>query len=116
MTEQDRYIPGVPCWIDTTQPDPEAAVAFYGELFGWEFEDVMPPGSPGKYFIARLRGGDVAAVGSQWGGGPAGGGGRPAARRVEQLRLGGRRRRDRGQGPCRGRQRDHGARRRHGGR
>jgi predicted enzyme related to lactoylglutathione lyase len=24
----------------------------------------MPPGSPGKYFIARLRGGDVAAVGS----------------------------------------------------
>jgi predicted enzyme related to lactoylglutathione lyase len=70
MTEQDRYIPGVPCWIDTTQPDPEAAVAFYGELFGWEFEDVMPPGSPGKYFIARLRGGDVAAVGSQWEGGP----------------------------------------------
>jgi predicted enzyme related to lactoylglutathione lyase len=24
----------------------------------------MPPGSPGKYFIARIRGGDVAAVGS----------------------------------------------------
>ena len=24
----------------------------------------MPPGSEGKYFIARLRGGDVAAVGS----------------------------------------------------
>jgi len=33
-------------------------------LFGWEFEDVMPPESKGKYFIARLRGGDVAAVGS----------------------------------------------------
>jgi uncharacterized protein len=61
MGEQDRYIPGVPCWIDTTQPDPEAAVAFYGELFGWEFENVMPAGSPG-YHIARLRGGDVAAV------------------------------------------------------
>ena len=30
----------------------------------------MPPGSPGKYFIARLRGGDVAAVGSQPEGGP----------------------------------------------
>src|SRR3954449_8828223 len=70
MTEQDRYIPGVPCWIDTTQPDPEAAVAFYGELFGWQFEDVMPPGSPGKYFVARLRGGDVAAVSSQPEGGP----------------------------------------------
>jgi predicted enzyme related to lactoylglutathione lyase len=58
----DRYIPGVPCWIDTTQPDPEAAVAFYGGLFGWQFEDVMPPGSPAPYFVARLEGGDVAAV------------------------------------------------------
>jgi predicted enzyme related to lactoylglutathione lyase len=64
MPERDGYIPGVPCWVDTSQPDPEAAVAFYGDLFGWEFEDVMPPGSEGKYFIARIRGGDVAAVGS----------------------------------------------------
>ena len=64
MPERDGYIPGVPCWVDTSQPDPEAAVDFYSGLFGWEFEDVMPPGSEGKYFIARLRGGDVAAVGS----------------------------------------------------
>jgi uncharacterized protein len=64
MPERDGYIPGVPCWVDTSQPDPEAAVAFYRGLFGWEFEDVMPPGSPGRYFVARLRGGDVAAVGS----------------------------------------------------
>jgi uncharacterized protein len=64
MSEQDRYIPGVPCWIDTTQPDPDAAVAFYGGLFGWEFEDVMPPDSPVSYYIGRLRGGDVAAVAS----------------------------------------------------
>jgi uncharacterized protein len=65
MPERDGYIPGVPCWIDTSQPDPQAAVAFYGGLFGWEFEDVMPPDAPGQYFIARLRGGDVAAVSSQ---------------------------------------------------
>jgi uncharacterized protein len=64
MPERDGYIPGVPCWVDTSQPDPEAAVDFYSGLFGWDFEDVMPPGAPGKYFIARLRGGDVAAVGS----------------------------------------------------
>jgi hypothetical protein len=64
MPERDGYIPGVPCWIDTSQPDPEAAVDFYSGLFGWEFEDVMPPGSEAKYFIARLDGGDVAAVGS----------------------------------------------------
>jgi len=65
MPERDGYIPGVPCWVDTTQPDPEAAVDFYGRLFGWEFEDVMPKGSPAQYFIARIGGGDVAAVGSQ---------------------------------------------------
>jgi uncharacterized protein len=64
MPERDGYIPGVPCWIDTSQPDPEAAVDFYSGLFGWEFEDVMPPESEGKYFMARLRGGHVAAVGS----------------------------------------------------
>jgi len=64
MPERDGYIPGVPCWIDTSQPDPEAAVGFYSELFGWQFEDVMPPGAEGKYFTARIRGGDVAAVGS----------------------------------------------------
>jgi uncharacterized protein len=70
MLERDGYLPGVPCWVDTSQPDPEAAVAFYSGLFGWEFTDAMPPDAPGKYFIARLRGGDVAAVGSQPEGGP----------------------------------------------
>jgi uncharacterized protein len=70
MLERDGYLPGVPCWVDTSQPDPEAAVDFYGGLFGWDFEDVMPPGSPGKYFVARLRGGDVAAVASQPEGAP----------------------------------------------
>ena len=48
MPERDGYIPGVPCWVDTSQPDPEAALPFYRGLFGWEFEDVMPEGSPGS--------------------------------------------------------------------
>src|SRR5262249_38282769 len=64
MSERDGYIPGVPCWIDTSQPDPDAAVAFYGGLFGWDLEDTMPAGSESKYFIGRIRGGDVAAVSS----------------------------------------------------
>ena len=64
MPERDGYIPGVPSWVDTSHPDPEAAVEFYRGLFGWEFEDVMPTGSEAKYFVARLRGGDVAAIGS----------------------------------------------------
>jgi uncharacterized protein len=64
MPERDGYIPGVPCWVDTSQPDPKAALPFYSRLFGWEFEDVMPDGSEDRYFMGRIRGGDVAAVGS----------------------------------------------------
>src|SRR5690348_3247171 len=71
MPERDGYIPGVPCWVDTSQPDPQAAVDFYGALFGWELEDAMPPESPGRYFIARIRGGDLAAIASQEEGLPA---------------------------------------------
>ena len=71
MPERDRYIPGVPSWVDTSQADPEAVLPFYGGLFGWEFENVMPEGSAGQYFIGRIRGGDVAAVGSIPDGAPA---------------------------------------------
>jgi predicted enzyme related to lactoylglutathione lyase len=64
LPERDGYIPGVPCWVDTSQPDPDAAAEFYGSLFGWELEDMMPPDAEGKYFMARIRGLDVAAVSS----------------------------------------------------
>ena len=62
MAERDRYIPGVPCWVDTTQPDPDAAGEFYSGLFGWELEDLMPPGSGTKYLEARIGGKRVAAI------------------------------------------------------
>ncbi len=64
MPERDGYIPGVPCWIDTGHPDPEAVLPFYEGLFGWQFEDTMPGDTEGHYFVGRIRGGDVAAVGS----------------------------------------------------
>jgi uncharacterized protein len=64
IPERDGYIPGVPCAVDSSQPDAEAAVDFYGGLFGWEFEDVMPPDSEVRYFVARQRGLDVAAIAS----------------------------------------------------
>ena len=70
MLDRDGYPPGVPCWVDTAHADPEGAVAFYGGLFGWEFENRMPPDAPGSYFVARLHGRDVAAVGSQPEGAP----------------------------------------------
>jgi predicted enzyme related to lactoylglutathione lyase len=56
------YPHGVTSWVDTEQPDPEAACAFYGELFGWTFEDAMPPEAPGHYVIAKLGGRDAAAI------------------------------------------------------
>jgi predicted enzyme related to lactoylglutathione lyase len=64
MQTRDGYPAGVPCWIDTNQPDPEAAVAFYGGLFGWKLEDQMPPNVAGHYFAATLEGCAVAAIGS----------------------------------------------------
>jgi uncharacterized protein len=56
MSERNGYEPGVPCWVDTRQPDPRAAADFYGRLFGWETE------ASGDYTFCRLRGRDVAAV------------------------------------------------------
>ena len=82
MSEQDRYIPGVPCWIDTTQPDPAAAAAFYGDLFGWEMEDVMPADSPMRYFMGRLRRRRCGRRGFA-------AGGRPGAGGMEHVHLGG---------------------------
>jgi predicted enzyme related to lactoylglutathione lyase len=65
MSERDGYEPGVPCWIDTWQPDAAAAATFYTTLFGWEAEDTMPPGTPGSHYMCRLRGRDVAAIASR---------------------------------------------------
>ena len=47
-----RYPPGVPCWVETAQPDPERAAAFYAGLFGWDVDDG----------VARLGGDDVAGI------------------------------------------------------
>ena len=67
MSERETYQAGVPCWVDTAQPDPEAALRFYGDLFGWEFvgPGPMPGDPPGSYYVARLRGRDVAGISSQ---------------------------------------------------
>src|SRR6202790_2492973 len=61
MTKR-TYPQGVPCWVDTEQPDVEAATEFYGGIFGWTFEDAMPPGAAGRYVIAKLNGQDVGAI------------------------------------------------------
>jgi len=66
MSRPDGYAAGVPCWVETLQPDPGAAVDFYGSLLGWEFSapGAMPGGLPGEYFVAHLDGRAVAGVGA----------------------------------------------------
>ncbi|MGE5155405.1 MAG: VOC family protein [Bdellovibrio bacteriovorus] len=39
MAEMTSYLPGTFCWVDLAAPDPEAAKAFYGSVFGWTAED-----------------------------------------------------------------------------
>jgi predicted enzyme related to lactoylglutathione lyase len=70
MSDRDGFAPGVPCWVDTWQPDADAAMSFYTELFGWEAEDTMPEGVEGTHYMCRLRGRDVAAIASRPEGAP----------------------------------------------
>jgi predicted dithiol-disulfide oxidoreductase (DUF899 family) len=51
LPERDGYIAGVPCWVDTAQPGPEAAAEFNGGLFGSEFEHAMPAAAPGMNLV-----------------------------------------------------------------
>ncbi|PGH52219.1 VOC family protein [Streptomyces sp. Ru87] len=55
------YVPGAPVWIDLGTPDIEAAVGFYGHVFGWVFESAGP--GAGGYGMFKLGGETVAAIG-----------------------------------------------------
>jgi uncharacterized protein len=63
MILRDEYPAGVPCWIDLVQDDPAATMAFYRELFGWEYDVRTPPEAPSTYAFARVADGTVAGVG-----------------------------------------------------
>jgi predicted enzyme related to lactoylglutathione lyase len=63
MTSQTTYKPGVPCWVETLQADPRAALPFYSGLFGWEFAGPGPmPDPDGAYYVAQVGGRDVAGI------------------------------------------------------
>ena len=69
---RDGYPAGVPCWIDLEPPDVDAAISFYGGVFGWTFEDRRPPG-PGSgsacdgSVVAALDGLTVAGISARIG-------------------------------------------------
>jgi len=66
MSKRDAYDAGVPCWVETLQPDPRSALGFYGSLLGWEFSapGPMPGDLPGEYFVADVDGCAVAGIGA----------------------------------------------------
>ena len=55
------FVPGAPCWLDLGAPDVGRAAAFYGAVFGWDFESAGEGG--GEYGLFRLGGRIVAAAG-----------------------------------------------------
>ncbi|MEV0120812.1 VOC family protein [Streptomyces sp. NPDC050703] len=57
----DEYGEGVPCWADAMLPDVEGGKRFYGELFGWTFDEGAGP-EYGHYAQASLGGRAVAAL------------------------------------------------------
>ncbi|MCB1271525.1 MAG: VOC family protein [Microthrixaceae bacterium] len=60
MATVTEHPAGVPSWTDLATPDPEAAKAFYGELFGWSYES-NPTGTPGNDYIMANKGDSAAA-------------------------------------------------------
>lgn len=56
------YPHGVPSWIDLEVWDVDAALTFYGDLFGWRFEEKLPAGAPGRYVVASQDGTDRTAI------------------------------------------------------
>ena len=57
----ERYPDGTFCWVDLGTNDAAGAKAFYGGLFGWEFDD-LPTGEQGTYSTCRLKGRAVAGL------------------------------------------------------
>jgi predicted enzyme related to lactoylglutathione lyase len=61
MGKRTSYAPGTFSWTELATSDAEGAKAFYGGLFGWEFDDV-PVGDDAVYTLARIDGERVAAL------------------------------------------------------
>ncbi len=61
MSTRTSYAEGTPSWTDLSTTDPDGARAFYGALFGWEF-DANPVPDGGEYIMATLHGKSAAGM------------------------------------------------------
>jgi len=62
MSKRGHYPAGVPCWVDTIQPDLEAATHFYGGLMGWTLEGGLPVDGHWSHYVARVHDDEVAGI------------------------------------------------------
>ena len=62
MSERSDYAPGTPSWVDLSTADLDAAMEFYGGLFGWDFPEPENAEQTGGYRQAMLRGKPVAGL------------------------------------------------------
>lgn len=60
MTEFDKFAPGTPCWVDVSTTDAPGARAFYGQIFGWDFD--IGGADTGGYTNCTLRGRRAAGL------------------------------------------------------
>ncbi len=65
MPERTSHPHGTPSWVDLSTTDPVAAKAFYGDLFGWTWDDQALPDSDDVYAMAQKGGRAVAAIAGQ---------------------------------------------------
>jgi predicted enzyme related to lactoylglutathione lyase len=64
MSRVDHYAQGTPSYVELVSPDQQAAKEFYGDLFGWELEDV-DLGDAGVYVAVSVGGDSVAGISGQ---------------------------------------------------
>ncbi len=55
--EEQRF-----CWADLRTADTSAAKQFYGDLFGWEYDELLGTDETGLYYLATLDGLRVAGL------------------------------------------------------
>lgn len=60
MPTRTSYAQGTPSWVDLATSDVAAARSFYGQLFGWEYEE-NPTGPDGGVYVMATKGGANAA-------------------------------------------------------
>lgn len=65
MPARSSYAQGTPNWVDLSTTDHEGAKTFYGELFGWTFDDQPIPDSDAVYSMALKGDGVVGAISAQ---------------------------------------------------